>query len=71
MENGTCHIYHGRAGDRRLAWVPLNFQSGIMTKRNIEKYGGVVTPVHSTIFDNEEQISWCCKDCGKIVIDVK
>ena len=70
MEQGTCRFYHGRAGDRRLAWVPLDFK-GIMTKGRIEQSGGVVTTVHSTIFDNEEQISWCCKDCGKIVIDIK
>lgn len=74
MEEGICHVYDGRGG-RRLAWMPCELQKKsrfvVMTKGRIEQGGGVVTPVHSTIFDNEEQISWCCKDCGKIVIDVR
>ena len=71
MEKGICHIYGGRGG--KLAWFPYENQSSctLLTKDKIEKSGGVVTPVHSTIFDNEEQISYCCKDCGKIVIDIK
>ena len=73
MEKGICHIYGGRGG--KLAWVPYEMQKQntytILTKSRIEKCGGVVTAIHSTVFDNEEQVSWCCKGCGKIVIDVK
>lgn len=71
MEKGICHIYGGKGG--KLAWLPYEKQSActLFTKDKIEKCGGVVTPIHSTIFDNEEQISYCCKDCGKIVIDIK
>ena len=46
MEQGTCRFYHGRAGDRRLAWVPLDFK-GIMTKgriHSLESMGTVDGP---------------------------
>ncbi|MBP1550556.1 MAG: hypothetical protein J6A05_11200 [Oscillospiraceae bacterium] len=73
METGFCRMYDTRGG--KLAWLPYEFCKRsthfLLTKDRVRKNGGVITSVHSTIFDNEEQISWCCKDCGKIVIDIK
>ncbi len=41
------------------------------TRGSIEKDGGVVFKSGTSIFDDEPNHSWYCRECGKVTIDVK
>lgn len=78
MEKGVFDAYCSGTGTKcnKLIWVPDSFFKKHLTmtmhfSKTIKKDGGIIKRMHENIFDDNEGISYCCKDCGKLVIDVK
>ena len=71
-KGGTSHLMRSNFGEK-LFWAPDKFFEGICiaTKRTVEKAGGKVFSIGRSIFDNEPQYSWYCRDCEIVLIDTK
>lgn len=73
MEKGhTAVLMRGRG--ERLYWAHEEYFKKprfLPTMGSIEKDGGVVFKSGTSIFDDEPNYSWYCRQCGKITIDVK
>lgn len=74
MEKGFTALFMrgGSSGD--LYWAHEEYfkkQRFLPTRGSIEKDGGVVFKSGTSIFDDEPNYSWYCRECGKVTIDVK
>ncbi len=74
MEKGhTAVLMRGGSG-ADLYWAPEEYFKKahfLPTRGSIEKDGGVVFKSGTSIFDDEQNYSWYCRECGKVTIDVK
>ena len=76
MEKGIFDAYSGTGRQcNKLIWVPDSFFKKHLTmsmhfSKTIKKDGGVVKRMHENAFDYDRP-SYYCKDCGKLVIDVR